>query len=405
MVRRNEKSGETAMRAGFVFLVLAYVLSQFFRAFLAVLTPVLGADLGATASDLSLASGLWFAAFAAMQIPVGIWLDRIGPRRTAGTILLIGGAGGAALFALAQTPGMIVAAMVLIGVGCSPVLMASFYIFAHSFSPRVFASLAGALIGVGSAGNLASAAPTAWAVEAFGWRETMAGLAVASLIVGLGLLATIRDPARAYDEADRGRLADLLRIPALWVIVPMLVFNYAPAAGIRGLWAGPYLGDVFDLDTTGIGVVTLWMALAMILGNFAYGPLDRMLGTRKWVVLVGNVSAGVCLIALGIAPGGGIWQAGLLLAAVGFFGASFPMVMAHARSFYPAGLIGRGVTLANLLSIGGVGMMQIVSGRVHGAVMAVGAGPEAAYGALFLMFGVLLLASCAVYLFAEDRLD
>jgi MFS family permease len=393
------------MRAGFVFLVLAYVLSQFFRAFLAVLSPVLGADLGATASDLSLASGLWFAAFAAMQIPVGIWLDRFGPRRTAGIVLLIGGAGGAALFAVAQTPGMIVAAMALIGVGCSPVLMASFYIFAHTFPPRVFASLAGALIGVGSAGNLASAAPMAWAVEAFGWRETMAGLAVLSVVVGTGLLLTIRDPARDGAETEAGRLTDLLRIPALWVIVPMLVFNYAPAAGIRGLWAGPYLGDVFALDTAGIGIVTLWMAVAMILGNFAYGPLDRMLGTRKWVVLAGNLAAGCCLVLLGLAPGAGVWQAGLLLAAVGFFGASFPMVMAHARSFYPPALIGRGVTLANLLSIGGVGLMQIASGRVHGAVLAGGAGPEAAYGALFLMFGILLLAACAVYIFAEDRLD
>jgi MFS family permease len=393
------------MRAGFVFLVLAYVLSQFFRAFLAVLSPVLGADLGATASDLSLASGLWFAAFAAMQIPVGIWLDRFGPRRTAGIVLLIGGAGGAALFAVAQTPGMIVAAMALIGVGCSPVLMASFYIFAHTFPPRVFASVAGALIGVGSAGNLASAAPMAWAVEAFGWRETMAGLAVLSVVVGTGLLLTIRDPARDGAEGAAGRLTDLLRIPALWVIVPMLVFNYAPAAGIRGLWAGPYLGDVFALDTAGIGIVTLWMALAMILGNFAYGPLDRMLGTRKWVVLAGNLAAGGCLVLLGLAPGAGVWQAGLLLAAVGFFGASFPMVMAHARSFYPPALIGRGVTLANLLSIGGVGLMQIASGRVHGAVLAGGAGPEAAYGALFLMFGILLLAACAVYIFAEDRLD
>jgi MFS family permease len=393
------------MRAGFVFLVLAYVLSQFFRAFLAVLSPVLGAELGATASDLSLASGLWFAAFAAMQIPVGIWLDRYGPRRTAGIILVLGGAGGAALFVLAQSPEMIVAAMVLIGVGCSPVLMASFYIFAHTFSPRVFASLAGALIGVGSAGNLASSAPMAWAVEAFGWRETMAGLAVASLVVGLGLLMTIKDPLRADGGAERGRFTDLLRIPALWVMVPLLVFNYAPAAGIRGLWAGPYLGDVFALDTAGIGAVTLWMAVAMILGNFAYGPLDRMLGTRKWVVLAGNVAAGACLIVLGLAPGAGVWQAGLLLAAVGFFGASFPMVMAHARSFYPPALIGRGVTLANLLSIGGVGLMQIVSGRMHGAALARGATAEAAYGGLFLMFGVLLLAACAVYLFAEDRLD
>ncbi len=68
------------MRAGIAALILAYVLSQFYRAFLAVLSPVLKADLGLTADDLAAASGLWFLAFALMQIPVGEALDRIGPR-------------------------------------------------------------------------------------------------------------------------------------------------------------------------------------------------------------------------------------------------------------------------------------------------------------------------------------
>jgi hypothetical protein len=394
------------MRAGFAALVLAYVLSQFYRAMLAVLAPALGAEIGATASDLALASGLWFAVFAAMQVPVGIGLDRIGPRRTAAGLFLFGGGGGAALFAMAQSPGAVGAAMCLIGLGCAPVLMASFYIFARRFSPAVFASLAGVLIGVGSAGNLASAAPMAWAVEAFGWRAAMWALAAVTVAVALALYAFVADPPREDgDGADGARLLDILRMPAVWVMAPLLIINYAPAAGIRGLWAGPYLADVFGLGASGIGVVTLWMAVAMILGNFAYGPLDRWLGTRKWVLVAGNAAGAAALIVLGLFPGQGVIAAAALLAAVGFFGASFPLMIAHARSYFPAHLLGRGVTLANLMSIGGVGLMQIASGRVHGAVLAGGAGPEAAYGALFLMFGILLLAACAVYIFAEDRLD
>ena len=59
------------MQAGLAVLCLAYVLSQFFRAFLAVLSQVLAADVGAGADDLAFASGLWFLSFAAMQLPVG----------------------------------------------------------------------------------------------------------------------------------------------------------------------------------------------------------------------------------------------------------------------------------------------------------------------------------------------
>ena len=133
------------MRAGIVCLILGYALSQFYRAFLAVLTQVLTAELGATAEDLAAASGLWFLAFALMQIPVGEALDRIGPRRTTAVLLVIGGAGGAAVFATAGGPGGIKLAMVLIGIGCAPVLMASYYIFARVYPPAVFGTLAGAV--------------------------------------------------------------------------------------------------------------------------------------------------------------------------------------------------------------------------------------------------------------------
>ena len=134
------------MRVGVLCLILGYVLSQFYRAFLAVLTPALETDLGATATDLATASGLWFFVFAVMQIPVGAALDQVGPRITTTVLLAFGGAGGAFVFGVAQAPSHINIAMVLIGIGCSPILMASYYIFAKVYPPRVFATLAAAVI-------------------------------------------------------------------------------------------------------------------------------------------------------------------------------------------------------------------------------------------------------------------
>ena len=135
------------MRAGLAFLVAGYVLSQFYRAFLAVLSPILGTEIGAMPGDLALSSGIWFLIFAVMQMPVGAALDRIGPRMTASVLLGLGGGGGALVFALAQGPAAVHLAMALIGIGCSPVLMASYYIFARVYSPAVFGTLAGAMIG------------------------------------------------------------------------------------------------------------------------------------------------------------------------------------------------------------------------------------------------------------------
>ncbi len=394
------------MNAGIVTLVIAYVLSQFYRAFLAVMAPVLSADLGATAEDLSRASGLWFLAFALMQLPVGWALDHLGPRRLAAVLLAAGGGGGAALFAMATTPGHVQMAMVLIGIGCSPVLMASYYIFARIYSPRVFATLAGAVIGIGALGNIAGSLPMAWAVEALGWRVSLAVLAGATFAVAAGLWLWVRDPPSAHGAGgSKGSVLDLLKIPALWAILPLMFVNYAAPAGLRGLWAGPFLKDVYGLDASGIGGVTLVMGLAMVLGNFAYGPLDRVFGTRKWVIFTGNMAAILALFALWAAPEAGLLRITLLLGAIGLFGSSFPMIVAHARSFFAPHLVGRGVTLINMFGIGGVGIFQFASGNVFAAAKEGASNVVDPYRAVFLFFAIPALIGCLTYLLSRDRLD
>ena len=393
------------MRLGIAMLLLGYVLSQFYRAFLAVLAPALGREVGAGPDALAVSSGLWFLAFAAMQLPVGWALDTLGPRRTAGWLLAVAGGGGALVFALATTPWHIHLAMILIGIGCSPVLMASYYILGRSYPAAIFATLAGAIIGFGTLGNIASAWPLAFAAETFGWRETVAALGALTLLTGLAMLRLIQDPPAVEDKdgVGRGSLLDVLRIPAIWLILPLLFVNYAPAAGLRGLWVAPYYETVYAADAIIIGQVTLIMAIAMVLGSFAYGPLDRIFGTRKGVVLTGNLLGAFCLLALWWSPAPGVWPSAALLAAISLLGVSFPLLMAHGRSFVPSHLLGRGVTLLNMFSIGGVGILQVVSRRVYEA--APSATPEAPYAALFLFFGLLLLAGCAVYAFSRDRLD
>ena len=394
------------MRAGLAFLVAAYVLSQFYRAFLAVLSPVLAADLGAGPEDLARASGLWFAAFALMQLPVGAALDRIGPRRTAAVLLALGGGGGAAVFAMAEGPRAIDAAMVLIGIGCSPVLMAAYYIFARLYPPAVFGTLAAAVIGIGSLGNILSAQPLAWAVGLMGWRGALWALAAATLATACALWAVLHDPPPAPKPEGAGRQSvfTLLAMPAIWPILPMMAVAYAPAAALRGLWAGPYAEGMFGAGPELIGRMTLAMGLAMIVGSFAYGPLDRLLHTRKWVVFGGNAVAALCLGALWALPAPGVATATALLCAIGFFGASFPAIMAHGRAFFPPHMVGRGVTLMNMFGIGGAGIIQFASGPVFAAAGGRAAG-EAAFDAVFLFFLLPLLAGLAIYLAAQDRAD
>ncbi|MDA7428333.1 MFS transporter [Primorskyibacter aestuariivivens] len=391
------------MRAGLVLLTLSYILSQFFRSFLAVLSEVLEQDLGALPDDLATASGVWFLVFAAMQIPVGAALDRVGPRRTAALLFLLGGAGGAIAFALAQTPMHVILAMGLIGFGCSPVLMASYYIFARVYSPAVFASLAATVLGIGTLGNLAGTVPLTLLVEAIGWREALWGLAAVTALIAGGIFVTVEDPPKVEGD-QKGSVLDLLRMPALWLIFPMMFVNYAASGGLRAVWIGPYLRDVYGLDPQSVGIATLIMGVAMIAGTFAYGPLDRILGTRKWVVIPGSVGVVLGCAALWLLPVPGMAAAVVLFCVVGFFGMAFPLIIAHGRSFVPPHLAGRGVTLMNLFGIGGIGTFQVVTVRVQDAAAASGSVAES-YGPVFAVFTVITLAGLIPYLFSRDRLD
>lgn len=389
------------MTAGILLLGFAYILSQFFRAFLAVLSPFLRTDIGAGPEALADASGLWFITFAAMQIPIGWALDTLGPRRTAATLLLLGGGGGAAVFALATAPVHVSIAMALIGIGCAPVLMASYYIFARDYPPARFAALAAIMVGVGTSGNVFASFPVAYAAETFGWRFSLWGLAALTTLTAIGIWLFVNDPAKPEGE-EGGSFLGVFRIRALWFIFPLMAVSYAWIGAYRGLWIGPYLEDVFAASPSAIGWVTFAMGLAMIAGTFAYGPMDRILGTRKWLIAGGSIIMLAVTVAMAILPAQSFLLIAVLAVALGFFGMTYPQIMAHGRAFLPQHLVGRGITMLNLCSIGGVGVMQFVSGRVYEAVTPA-ATPQGPYVILFVLFSALLAAGIVIYLFSTDN--
>ncbi|WP_299027140.1 MFS transporter [uncultured Sulfitobacter sp.] len=388
------------MNTGIALLAFAYVLSQFFRAFLAVLSPFLATDIAATPEDLAFASGLWFITFAAMQPPIGWALDTIGPRRTAATLLLLGGGGGAAVFALATAPVHVSIAMALIGIGCAPVLMASYYIFALDHPPARFAFLAALMVGVGTLGNIVASYPTTFAAETMGWRAALWGLSALSAATAAGIWIAVRDPVKEA-EAQKGSFLEVLRIRALWFIFPLMLVSYAEVGALRGLWIGPYLTEVFSAEPRLIGQATLAMGIAMVIGPMAYSPLDRLFGTRKWVIAVGSL--GMLLATIGmilIADNNVLWVI-VLMCAIGFFGSTYPAIMAHGRSLLPRHLVGRGVTMLNLCSIGGVGIAQFATGRIYDATTPAEWVAEP-FVAILTLFAVALVVGLGIYLFAKD---
>ena len=381
------------MTIGIVSLIIAYGLSQFFRMFLSVLSPDLALEIGTTGADLAQATSLWFLAFGLMQIPIGTWLDRFGPRKTVAGLMAVGGA-GAVLVAMAQAVWHIKLAMALIGAGCAPVMISAYYIYARSFPPAAFAGLAGMTIGFGGLGNVAGTAPLAFAVTQWGWRGTMLGLAGLTIVLALVVLALLRDPPRKPRE-PQGTLREAMALRPIWPVMAMLVAGYGPAAGLSGGWGGPYLSDTFGADAQAIGRILLVMSSAIILGSFAAGPLERLLGSPRRVVVAMICGSITGLLALWLAGAAPVWVITVILGLIGFCGSSFPLLMTHGKSFIPPHLTARAMTLMNLCSIGGAGVVQMLSSQVWAAADRAGHWP---YGALFLFFSATQALALVIYL-------
>ena len=384
------------MYFGIAILGIAYILSQFFRSFLAVLSSVLANDIGAQPDDLAYALGLLFLVFAVMQIPVGWGLDRFGPRIVSSILLLIGGGGGAFLFASAQNPSHINLSMALLGVGCSPILMASYYIFARNYSPKIFATLAATFLGIGSLGTLIGASPLTYFVGILGWRDAVELIGIFTIFISLFLLFTVKNPDIKYESSESSDgFWSILKSKDILLIAPIAIICYAPVAGLRGIWLGPYFEKKFEASIDEIGTIGLIMSLGMIFGTFFYGPLDRIFKTRKWIVLIGNFICLLSVAALSFLPEVSYNFAIISFALIGFFGMSFPVVVAHGRSFVPMELSGRGVTLMNLFAIGGVGVLQALCGLVFERT--------GDFGAVFSVYFILILIGLVVYFWSKDN--
>jgi len=391
----------------FALLLFAYLFSQFFRSFLTIIAADLSRDLGFGPAELGWLGSAWFLAFAFAQFPVGYLLDTAGPRRTMGGLMLVGVA-GAIMFSLSTGFAPSVVGMALIGVGCSPMLMASLYIFGRTERPERFAALASAIVGFGNIGNLASATPLALAAQVLGWRWSMAGAGLAMGVAAVLILLLLRDPPRA-ERSDGGRatlfgdIGAVMRIPALWLTLPLHLVSYGMIATERGLWIGPYLASVHGLDSIARGNAAFAMSVGMALGALACAPAAHWLGGVKRPAVLGNAVTAALFVALAMLPMLGPGPAAALLSLIGFFGLTYSLMLSHGRQFIPDHLLGRGVTFLNFLAIGGAGLAQAATGRWIDSALSGGMAPADAFSAMHLAMGLALAGALLLFLRAQAR--
>jgi predicted MFS family arabinose efflux permease len=388
-------------------LIAIYSISQFLRNSVGVIAHDLARELDLSATELGLLSSAFFLAFAAVQIPVGIAIDRYGGKRT-----LIGSAllciVGTLLFAAAPSGALLIAARALMGLGCSSFFMAPLAIYARRFPPERFAFLTSVHLGIGSIGTLVATAPLASAAASVGWRAAFAAVAALTALAAAAVMVAVpsaeapQGARESWREAFAG-VARAMRVPSFWPVFLAHATAYASFATIIGLWAGPWLTDVHGVGLEARGRLLLIGATAQIFGLFAWGFADRYFRSYRRAVLIA-ASLGVALLLFAalvpLSPtGAAVW-----LGLYGFAVAYSPIITAHGKSLFPAALTGRGITLMNMGTMGGVFLLQTGTGALVDLVGGGAGGTygEEAYRAVFLVLGLAIAASLIPYMQASD---
>lgn len=259
---------------------LGYFLSYLYRAVNAVIAPDLVHDLGLHAGTLGLLTAAYFLTFAAFQLPLGILLDRYGPKRVE-AVLLVFAAIGAALFAWADNLQSLILARALIGFGVSACLMASFKAYVMWFPLERLPLVNGFQLAAGGMGALAATAPVEALLGYTDWRGVFWILAAITAIAAALIFTIVPDK----DAGDRhatlkeafGGVGEVFKSPQFWRVAPWTVTSQATFLAVQSLWVGPWFMDVTGDDRHTAALHLFWIAVSMVVGYLSWGLVAERL--------------------------------------------------------------------------------------------------------------------------------
>ena len=391
-----------------VFLPFAagYYLSYLLRTVNAVIAPELARELSLGAAELGLLTSAYLLTFAAFQIPLGLLLDRHGPRRVEAGLLLVAAA-GTLLFAFGRSPFELTFARGLIGLGVSACLMAAFKGFAQNFPAERQASLTGAIMASGGLGAITASLPLELALPLLGWRGVFQGLTFLLVAVAAWIYLSVpqREAGVSRDRlgAQLKDVAGILGHRVFWRFAPPMALITGGFLAVQGLWAVPWLMNVENLSRHQAAEVLFALNLAMLLSHLGIATFAVRLaraGITPSALLLGGYGlalASQAAMLAGLGPAALLW----FIYGVGVSGGSlsYSLLAAH---FAPA-LSGRVTTTLNLLLFIGAFTLQWGLGVLIDGLGAAGFAAPAAYRATFALLLILQAASYAWFLFESRR--
>lgn len=391
----------------YVFLpfALGHYLSSLLRNVNAVLATQLSGALALTPGELGLLTSAFFFAFALVQLPVGIALDRYGPRRVQLAMLLVA-AGGALLFAHGSGFYGLLAARAVMGCGLGGCFMAAVKAVSTWIAPNRLPSVHGYLIAVGGMGAASATMPVRAMLEYTDWRGLFCLLA--ALVACTGLLIALLYPKCDGPAASRGPLLPALRevwrAPAFRAVASLVLVPHAVFFGVQGLWIGRWLADVAGYPEDAVAYLLYLGMAAVVFGAIAVGMLTEWAG-RRGMPPLDVAAAGITFFVLVQAAFVVGWRPSFQVLSVLFalVGTITGIEYAIVAQSMPRELTGRATTFLNLLIFIGAFLVQAGFGLVVGLwpTDLLGHAPPEAYRAVFALLVAIQLPG--LWRFARRR--
>lgn len=401
------KSGAPPFVALYSAFAAAYFLSYFYRTINAVISPELTRELSLAPGALGFLTSAYFVAFAAMQLPLGMLLDRYGPRRVEPALLAVA-ASGALVFAFADTLPGLTLARAIIGAGVASCLMAPLKGLSLWYPPERHGSLAGWVMVAGGLGALASSAPLEFALRFMSWRTAFVVLAACTFGVAAWLWLRVPDvPAHATGSGVREQWRGVRRVlahPRFWWIAPLGGLGMGAFMAIQGLWAVTWMMEVEGLSRAQAASNLLVLSLLTLVGYLFLGlfatPLARYGVRARHLFLAGfAINAAALALIVARAPAAPLWW-GLY----GLGASANVLAFSVLNEGFPRELAGRANTALNLVMFSGSFATQWGIGLVADTAREL-AGADTATGLryAFVLVSLLDLATLAWFAFHWRR--
>ena len=376
-----------------------YFVSYVYRSINAIIGPELAREFGLSAAGLGLLSGIYFFAFALFQLPLGILLDRYGPRRVNATLLMVAAAGGL-WFSFADSIVQLTLARALIGLGVSGCLMASFSAFALWYPVERLATMNGIAFASGMLGAIAVTVPLEVVLRLLSWREVFHGVVGLTVVVSLLLFFVVPEKASSRKAVSNVPLAvqlreyaALARDAAFWRTALCVGASQLAAVSLATLWVATWLRDVAGYTQAEIARALLVFNVVMIAGYLGFGRAADVMARQGRSTLpllaagVATASLCLCLLMLGV-------RSGVLVLWSLFFGSATAVVLSYSlfSRRYPKEMAGRVNSALNVAVFVGMFSGQWAVGAVLNLwpQSAAGYAPEGYTWALGLLWAVQL---------------